>query len=163
MIPFFRYVQPWISVYIRVALGTAFLSAVADRWGGFGPPGAANVAWGTFDQFLSYTAQLNPYLPTGWIPALGGLVTGIEVVLGLALIIGFQTRAVAWGSGLLLLAFALAMSLSLGVKAPLDYSVFTASASAFLLATLTLSTCCASSRVGTPHKAGKRSAMRVAS
>jgi UPF0716 family protein affecting phage T7 exclusion len=37
-------------------------------------------------------------------------------------------------SGMLLLAFALAMTVALGVKMPLDLSVFSASAGAFLLA-----------------------------
>jgi hypothetical protein len=39
-------------------------------------------------------------------------------------------------SGLLLGAFALAMSFSVGFKAALNYSVFTASAAAFLLASV---------------------------
>jgi hypothetical protein len=37
-------------------------------------------------------------------------------------------------SGLLLLSFALGMVTGLGIKAPLDYSVFSAAAAAFLLA-----------------------------
>ena len=43
--------------------------------------------------------------------------------------------AVALASAGLLLIFALAMALSLGIKSPLDYSVFSASAAALLLAT----------------------------
>ena len=38
-------------------------------------------------------------------------------------------------SGLMLLAFALGMTMGLGIKAPFNYSVFSASAGAFLLAT----------------------------
>jgi putative oxidoreductase len=37
-------------------------------------------------------------------------------------------------SGLMLLVFALTMTFALGVKAPLDFSVFSASAGAFVLA-----------------------------
>jgi hypothetical protein len=37
-------------------------------------------------------------------------------------------------SGLLLLSFAMGMSTGLGIKTPLDYSVFSAAAAAFLLA-----------------------------
>ena len=70
-----------------------------------------------------------------WIPALGWGVTLAEVTCGLALIVGFQTRKVAVGSGLLLLAFALGMTLGFGIKAPFNYSVFSAAAGAFLLAT----------------------------
>jgi uncharacterized membrane protein YphA (DoxX/SURF4 family) len=93
------------------------------------------VAWGTFDHFLAYAAQLNPYLPTTWMPALGWGVTLAEVTCGLALIVGFQTRKVAVGSGLMLLAFALGMTMGFGVKAPFNASVFSAAAGAFLLAT----------------------------
>jgi uncharacterized membrane protein YphA (DoxX/SURF4 family) len=128
-------VSPAITVYARLALGGTFLAAVTDRLGWWGPPGTRNVAWGTFDHFLAYAAQLNPYLPTTWIPALGWGVTLAEVTCGLALIVGFQTRKVAVGSGLLLLAFALGMIMGVGVKAPFNASVFSAAAGAFLLAT----------------------------
>jgi hypothetical protein len=37
-------VAKFVPVYLRLALGTAFLSAVADRVGLWGPPGARN--WG---------------------------------------------------------------------------------------------------------------------
>jgi len=57
------------------------------------------------------------------------------VVCGLALLVGFQTRRIAVVSGLMLLAFALGMTMGLGIKAPFSYSVFSASAGAFLLAT----------------------------
>src|SRR5215470_16770076 len=103
-------------LYVRLALGSTFLAAVTDRFGLWGPPGTSNVAWGNFDNFLAYTAQLNPDLPTAWI------VTLAEVACGLALIVGFQTRRVAVVSGLLLLAFALGMIRGAGIKAPLNFS-----------------------------------------
>jgi thiosulfate dehydrogenase (quinone) large subunit len=123
-------------LYARLALGVTFLSAVSDRFGLWGPPGTRNVAWGDFDHFLAYTAVLNPYLPAGVIPGLGWMVTAAETVLGVALIIGFRTRLVALLSGLLLLGFALGMTIGVGIKSPLDYSVFSASAAAFLVALL---------------------------
>ena len=43
-------------------------------------------------------------------------------------------RPVALAASLLLGLFAIAMALSAGVKSPLDYSVFSASAAALLLA-----------------------------
>jgi len=52
------------------------------------------------------------------------------------LILGLYPRIVALTAGLLLLAFAVAMTFALGVKAPLDFSVFTACAGAFLLAAI---------------------------
>ena len=125
----------YTMLYMRLALGITFLAAVTDRFGLWGPPGTSNVAWGNFENFLAYAATLNPYLPTAWIPTLGWIVTLAEVACGLALIVGFQTRRVAVVSGLLLLAFALGMIRGAGIKAPLSYSVFSASAGAFLLAT----------------------------
>ncbi len=120
--------------YARIALGIGFLSAVADRFGFWGPPGATNVAWGGFTNFLRSTAKLNPYAPATAIPFLGWIVTVCETALGIALIAGFATRVVAALSGVLLLAFALGMSIGTGVKSAFDASVFAASAAAFLLA-----------------------------
>lgn len=122
--------------YLRLALGTAFLSAVADRFGLWGPPGTPNVGWGNFHNFLAYAAKINPWFPGHWIPTIGGIATACEIIFGIALILGFKTRIAATLSGLLLLAFALGMAFGLGLKAPLDYSVFSASAGAFLLASL---------------------------
>ena len=123
------------TVFLRVALGVSFLTAVTDRFGLWGPPGANNVSWGNFENFLAYTALLNPYLPETWLPVLGWVVTVAETVLGLALIIGFQTLRAAALSGALLLAFAFGMTVGTGIKAPLNYSVFSAAAGALLLAT----------------------------
>ncbi|MGH9434038.1 MAG: hypothetical protein ACRD3T_21120 [Terriglobia bacterium] len=124
----------WASVYLRLALGAAFLSAVADRFGIWGGPGAHLVAWGNFHNFLVYAAKLNPWLPASWVPAVGWIATLGETAFGIALIVGYRTRIAALLSGLLLLAFAIGMTTGLGIKAPLNYSVFTASAGAFLLA-----------------------------
>ena len=123
-----------LAIYARVALGVGFLSAVMDRFGIWGPPGASRVAWGDFERFTAYTAQLNGFLPAALIPAVAWLATGLEVALGLALIAGFRTKWAAGLSGLLLLLFALAMAFASGIKSPLDASVFSASAAAFLLA-----------------------------
>jgi len=123
-----------VTVYLRLALGIAFLSAVADRFGLWGAPGAKNVAWGNFDSFLAYTATLNFFLPSSLIPAIGWIATCAEISLGVLLIVGFRIRETAFISGVLLFLFATAMTTALGVKVPLDYSVFSASAGAFLLA-----------------------------
>lgn len=52
----------------------------------------------------------------------------------MGLLLGVATRWVALATGVLLLLFALAMTAALGIKAPLNYSVYSASAGAFLLA-----------------------------
>lgn len=118
---------------LRWALGTAFLSAVADRFGLWGAFGQPNVAWGDMTHFLAYTARVVSYLPASLVPLVGWLATIAEIVFGIGLLFGPFPRIVALGSAILLLLFALSMSVSLGVKAPLNFSVFTASAAAFLL------------------------------
>ena len=123
-----------VTLYIRLALGIGFLSAVADRFGWWGPPGTPNVAWGNFGNFLAYTAKLNPWFPRGWIPAIGWAATVGEICFGLMLIIGYRTRLAAALTGLLTLAFAVGMVAGIGIHAPLNYSVFVVSAGAFLLA-----------------------------
>ena len=128
------------TIFVRLAIAAGFLSAVADRLGGWGPAGTPGVAWGNWDAFVAYTGTL-----TGWLVASSGLTQGmamaatvLEFGLGLLLLIGYQTRYAAVGSGLLLLCFALSMTISAGSpKQALDYSVYVGSTAAFLLATMT--------------------------
>jgi len=122
------------TIFARFALGTAFLSAVADRFGLWGPPGAPHVAWGRFDVFLAYTGRITPFAPPALTPALAWTATLFEVVFGLALLLGIATRAAAAGSAVLLAAFALGMTSGTGVKTAFDASVFSASSAALLLA-----------------------------
>jgi hypothetical protein len=121
---------------LRVSLAAAFLSAVADRFGFTGAPGAPNVAWGTWQPFAEYTSTLLFFLPKVLILPAAVVATAAEVIFALWLLTGWQTKLAAYGSALLLLTFALTMTLALGVKAPLNYSVFTAAAAAFALGTM---------------------------
>jgi uncharacterized membrane protein YphA (DoxX/SURF4 family) len=123
------------SVFLRLALGISFLSAVADRFGAWGAYGQPNVAWGNYARFVAYTAKLNWFLPAATIPALAIISTAAEILFGLLLVLGWKTRTIALLSGVLLTTFALAMTMALGVKAPLDSSVFSAAGGALLLAT----------------------------
>jgi putative oxidoreductase len=116
--------------YSRLALGAAFLSAVADRFGLWGKYGG----WGNFANFTHYTAQVNSFMPAFTIPFLAWAATIAELALGIALIFGIWPRRVALGAAILLVLFGTAMAISFGVKSPLDYSVFSASAAALLLA-----------------------------
>ena len=102
------------SVFLRLALGMSFLSAVADRFGYWGEFGQRNVAWGDFARFTAYTARLNWFMPSATIPVLAWASTCAEILLGLALILGAFTRIAALLSGLLLLLFAISMALSVG-------------------------------------------------
>ena len=121
------------SVFLRLALGISFLSAVADRFGLWGAYGQPNVAWGNYARFVDYTATLNWFLPAATIPALAMISTAAETLLGLLLVVGWNTRIVALLSGALLTTFALTMTVALGVKAPLNFSVFSAAGGALLL------------------------------
>ena len=121
------------DLYGRLALGAAFLSAVADRFGLWGAYGKPHVAWGDFAHFTRYTGMVNSFLPARVIPVLAWLATIAETVFGVGLIVGIYRRVMTLGSAVLLLLFALAMATSLGIKAPLDYSVLSASAAALLL------------------------------
>ena len=118
------------KLYARLALGAAFLSAVADRFGLWGKYGG----WGNFANFINYTAKVNSFMPASTIPFLAWTATGAETFFGIGLIVGLWPRWMALGSAVLLAIFGIAMAISFGVKSPMDYSVFSASAGALLLA-----------------------------
>jgi putative oxidoreductase len=122
--------ERWGILYARFALGAAFLSGIADR---FGLYTGRNVGYGDFAGFVSYTAKVNSFMPAFSISFLAWAATAAELILGVALILGIWPRWVALGSALLLLLFGTAMAISFGIKSPLDYSVFSASAGAVLL------------------------------
>lgn len=124
----------YISLFARIALALSFLSAVADRFGLWTPLlGNENVVWGNMASFITYTGVLVPWAPKLILPLLAWGVTIAEVVLGILLVVGYQKRIVSFLSGLLLLAFAFSMLFFSSLKAPFDYSVFSAAACAFLL------------------------------
>jgi uncharacterized membrane protein YphA (DoxX/SURF4 family) len=128
-------IRGYETLFARLALAAGFLSAVADRFGIWGPPGGANVAWGDFSSFSTYAAKINPWAPAALMPAIAWTATLAEAALALLLIAGHRTRWAAFASGVLLLLFALGMTAGTGVKSPLDASVFAASAAGFLLST----------------------------
>lgn len=130
-------IRGFSSLFLRLALGLSFLSAVADRFGLWGAFGQPNVSSGNFARFVAYTGKLNWFLPESLIPALAVIATCAEALLGLCLVIGWHTRIAALLSGILLILFGVTMAVALGVKAPLDFSVFSAVGGAFLLATCT--------------------------
>jgi uncharacterized membrane protein YphA (DoxX/SURF4 family) len=116
--------------YARIALGAAFLSGIASRFGLYGK----NIGYGNFANFVKYTAEVNSFMPAFTIPFLAWSATAAELILGIALILGVWPRWVALGSAVLLAIFGITMAISFGIKSPLDYSVFSASAAAVLLA-----------------------------
>jgi putative oxidoreductase len=118
-------------LFVRITLGIGFLSGIADR---FGIWRGRNVGYGNFDGFISYTAKVNSFMPAFSIPFLAWAATVAELVLGVLLLSGLWLRWTGFASALLLILFGTAMAISFGAKSPLDYSVFSASAAAILLA-----------------------------
>jgi uncharacterized membrane protein YphA (DoxX/SURF4 family) len=68
------------------------------------------------------------------IPFVAWAATAAETSLGILLIVGLWPRWVALCSAVLLATFATAMAISFGLKSPMDYSVYSASSAAVLLA-----------------------------
>lgn len=125
--------QKIVEWLLRITLSTTMLSAVADRFGWWS---ISLSAWGNWESFISYTQLLNPWVPGSLIGFVGGIATFFEVFFAIALLTTYKTPLIAKGTGFLLLIFGLAMAASLNIKAPLDYSVFTASGAAFALGVL---------------------------
>lgn len=120
----------WAARYARIAIAAAFLSAVAGRFGLW----TGQFRWESFDRFIARTAALNAWAPSSVIPVLAWSATIAETALAVVLIAGIGIRWAALGSAALLAWFATAMVMADGLKSPLDYSVYSASACALLLA-----------------------------
>jgi hypothetical protein len=123
---------------LRVALALSFLSAVADRFGLWGQFGVDGVAWGDFERFTAYTGRLLWFLPPSLVSPAAILATAAEVIVASGLLVEMRLHWWAFAAAALLLNFALAMTGALGVKAPTDYSVWTAANAAFLLGAVAL-------------------------
>ena len=129
----FHTLERWGRTYARIALGAAFLSAVAGRFG----------LWDRkidmkyfFVDFFKFTAEVNSFqlFPAAVIPAVAWTATIAETSLGILLITGIWKRWTFLASAILLALFGTAMAISFGLKSPLDYSVFSASGAAAVLA-----------------------------
>src|SRR5574342_728513 len=115
------------TLYTRLALGGAFLSAVAARFGLWDDRPQA------FAQFVSYTGEVLSFMPRSTIPFFAVAATLAETTLGILLVAGIRLRWTARAGAALLASFGISMAISFGIKSPLDASVFSASAAALLL------------------------------
>ena len=79
------------ALALRLALAASFLSAVADRFGIWGKPGEPHVSWGDFAHFVIYTERLTSIVPQPLGPSMAWIATVAEIVLALALLVGWQT------------------------------------------------------------------------
>lgn len=119
-------------LYARLALGTAFLSAVSSRFGLWDK----TLDLKHFSSFLTYAGQVLSFMPRASIPYLAWSATICETSLGILLILGLWPKWVALASAVLLAMFGTSMAISLGLESPMDYSVYSASSAAVLLAVL---------------------------
>ncbi|WP_316778979.1 DoxX family membrane protein [Pedobacter antarcticus] len=122
------------ELYLRIALGVGFILPVMDRFGWLGIAGQRGTAWGNWDNFVSYTHTLMPYMNDSLTRVFATLATASEILFGIMLIIGYKIRLAALGSFLLTLGFALSMLFFANYRAPFSYSVFVCSAASLFLA-----------------------------
>jgi uncharacterized membrane protein YphA (DoxX/SURF4 family) len=122
-----------IQLFLRLSISLCYLSAVADRFGLWGPAGTKGVSWGNWENFVAYSHTLNAFAGPLMNKLLAIIATILEIILPALLLVGYQIRRASVASGVLLSTFALAMTFGLGAKAPLDYSVWTAAAASFAL------------------------------
>lgn len=128
--------QQYIQLFVRVAVATAFLSAVADRLGYWGAPGSPNASWGNWENFLSYSNQLNFFVSHQIGEILAITATVLEVLFGFLLLLGYKTKIISFSSGILLMLFGLGMTMAFGIKSTFNYSVWIGVGACFLLATV---------------------------
>src|SRR4051812_13270211 len=79
-----------VRLFARFALGASFLSAVADRFGLWGPHGAKNVSWGDFTHFVEYTGAVMSLFPSSLTVSFAWAATLAETLFGILLIAGFK-------------------------------------------------------------------------
>jgi putative oxidoreductase len=121
--------ERWGVLYARLALGAAFLSAVASRFGLWDKTLDLN----HFSRFIHYAAQVLSFIPPAFPPLLAWVATVAESTLGILLISGLWPCWVSLASAILLAMFGTSMAISFGLESPMDYSVFSASGAAILL------------------------------
>jgi putative oxidoreductase len=122
----------WVSTLLRLILSAEFGLSVADRFGWFGPPGHG-AAWGDFAHFVSYTHQVNAFLPASFAPVLAVLATIFEATFAVALLLGIRLRQTSAGAALLLCVFGTAMVASGLVESQFFYAVFVLASGAWLI------------------------------
>ncbi|WP_243301344.1 MauE/DoxX family redox-associated membrane protein [Geothrix oryzisoli] len=104
----------WLTLAVRILLGLVFIAAALPKIGD--PPAFAKAIWA---YQLVPGRLLNPMaLALPWL----------ELVCGLALVLGIWVRAAGVWIAALLLSFTLALSVNLGRRHPVDCGCFGATA-----------------------------------
>jgi uncharacterized membrane protein YphA (DoxX/SURF4 family) len=105
-----KLLHPWLTVRAQIALGAVFVAAAWPKLAD--PPGFAEAIW-------------NYRLAPAWLVHPAALVLPwLELLCGLALILGLWVRAAGAWAGTLLLVFVAALSINLARGHPVDCGCF---------------------------------------
>lgn len=118
--PWWSWVAGWLA---SVMLGLDFAGAVADRFGVFGRPGDPGVSWGSWPDFVDYTARLLPGFGHPVVVLAATAATAVEAILAVLLLCGWQRRWVAKAAAGLLTVYLVALGLSLGADEVARYAM----------------------------------------
>lgn len=124
----------WLDVAVRTLMAADFLLAVSDRFGALGAPGASGVSWGDFAHFIDNTRSTTSFLPGSFAATLAVAATVIEIVLGVALLLGTRLELTASAATLLLSVYGTSMVISRPVAEVFHYNVFVLAAGMWSLA-----------------------------
>ena len=114
----------WVVGWVQaVLLALDFAGAVADRFGVYGPPGAAGVSWGSWAAFTDYTATLLPAALNPLARPAAVLATAVEVGLAVTLLLGWQRRWVGKATAGLLTVYLVTTWVALGPAEVARYAV----------------------------------------
>jgi len=105
-----RFTSPWLTVRVQIALGVFFVAAALPKV--VDPPGFAH---------MIYNYRL---VPGPLVNLMGLVMPWLELLAGLALVLGIWTRTAAATIGALLLVFVLAISLNLARGNAIDCGCF---------------------------------------
>jgi putative oxidoreductase len=109
-----RLAHPWLTVRVQIALGAIFVAAALPKISD--PPSFAH---------MIYNYHL---VPSGLINISALTMPWVEILAGMALILGLWTRAARWIIGLMLVAFIIAISINLLRDNAIDCGCFDVSA-----------------------------------
>ena len=104
------WVSPWLSIRAQLALGAIFVAAAVPKI--LDPPSFAHRV---------YNYRL---LPGAAVNAAALVLPWIELLAGLALVVGFWKRTAAGIAGVLLLVFVMALAINLARRNPVECGCF---------------------------------------
>ncbi|MDP9192193.1 MAG: DoxX family membrane protein [Acidobacteriota bacterium] len=107
-------IHPWLTVRVQIALGAIFIAAALPKIAD--PPSFAH---------MIYNYRI---LPGGLINISALLMPWVEILAGLALVLGIWVRPARWLITLMLVTFMIAIAINLGRDNAIDCGCFDTSA-----------------------------------